>query len=651
MTGKQATLTPRTSPQAGSQPSPAPSPAKLEEDAQSLLRAGDLDGAERLLRRILEAQPDSAFALHHLGVAAFLRRDLETALSLQSRSVARNPHVPDYLYNLGLVFLHMGRRDEAGQCFEKALQLQPGHAAALNNMGVLHLDSGRFREAEGYFRKALAADSGYFHSLKNMGTVLKRLGRHAEAIEAYEALLRIRPDDPDASHVLAALRGEATQTAPKAYVASLFDSYADRFEEHLIGSLRYRTPALLREAVGRVAKVEKASWRVLDMGCGTGLCGPLFRGLAARLDGVDLSPRMIEKAREKGVYDHLSAGDLVDALRAERGALDLACAADVLIYAGDLAPVFGAAHGALKDGGLLAFSVESFAGEGFFLRSSGRYSHSKGYIGCLAEKHGFSVALCEECVIRVEGKHPVAGHIYVLRKGAGAHGEAEVQVDFDPSNIPEALKAALLHHQAGQLAHAEALLRLILRHEPQHPDALHSLGLIAYQTGHFDAAHDLMSQAIALKPASAPCYAHLGLVLHAQGKMGQAEASLLKALEINPFSGDAMNNLGNLLTAQGQLEEAERLYLRAVSVHPAFTEAHNNLGVVQAALGKGEKAEASYRQAAELNPEYPEAHRNLAALFQGQGRHEEAAACWRRLLKLRPDDAGARAQLAECEGK
>ena len=646
MTGKHAVL-PKVPPGEKSQP---PSPRELERLARQCLHSQDFDGAEPLLRQLLEIQPDQHYAIHSLGLIAFMRGDLEMALTLQSQSASLNPQSPDYLYNLGLVFLRMGRRDEAGNCFEKSIGLKPDHTAALNNLGVLHLDSGRFREAEAFFRQALAADPAYFHSYKNLGTSLKRQGRHAEAVEAYETLLRIQPDDPDAKHILAALRGEDSQTAPREYVASLFDSYADRFEEHLTESLRYRIPAMLREAVGRAAKTEEASWRVLDMGCGTGLCGPLFRDLAAQLSGVDLSARMVEKAREKAVYDHLSAGDLVDALRAEREGLDLACAADVLIYVGGLEPLFGAVRGALKAGGLFAFSVESFDGEGFLLRSSGRYAHSARYIEDLAEKHGFSAALCEECVVRVEGKHPVAGRIYVLRKGAGTDTEAQAQVDFDPSNLGEALKAALLHHKAGQLEHAEILLRLILRHEPGNAEALHALGLIAYQTGHLDAAHDLMSQAAALKPASASYRSHLGLVLHAQGKTAEAEASLLAALRLNPFSGDTMNNLANLLTLQGKLEEAEKLYLRAVTAHPSFTEAHNNLGVVQAALEKAGEAEISYRKAIELNPEYADAHRNLAGLLQAQGRHAEAAAGWRRLLKLKPDDADARTQFTSCEG-
>src|SRR5205823_1798095 len=117
---------------------------------------------------------------------------------------------------------------------------------------------------------------------------------------------------------------------PPSTMVALFDGYAEKFDEHLTGQLRYRCPELLHEAVARLNP--GAGLNVLDLGCGTGLCGPLFRPLAATLTGVDLSPGMIDKARRRGVYDRLDLEDLVTALRRAPGAVDLLLAADVLVY-------------------------------------------------------------------------------------------------------------------------------------------------------------------------------------------------------------------------------------------------------------------------------------------------------------------------------
>src|SRR5207302_1633468 len=98
---------------------------------------------------------------------------------------------------------------------------------------------------------------------------------------------------------------------------------------------------------------------VLDLGCGTGLAGELFRPLSRRLDGVDLSPRMLAQAATRGVYDRLAAGDLLTHLGGTGDRYHLVLAADVFVYLGDLAPVFAAARLVLRAGGWLAFTVEA----------------------------------------------------------------------------------------------------------------------------------------------------------------------------------------------------------------------------------------------------------------------------------------------------
>ena len=154
---------------------------------------------------------------------------------------------------------------------------------------------------------------------------------------------------------------------------------------------------------------------IIDRGCGTGLCGLQFRDLARTLTGVDLSPKMLEKARERNVYDNLIVADLATVLRAPGASYDLIIAADVFIYIGDLAPVFDACRAALRTGGLFAFSLE--AGEEdvpYILRTSGRYAHATGYIRMLAETAGLKVISHDHVIIRKEITDPIPGYIFVL---------------------------------------------------------------------------------------------------------------------------------------------------------------------------------------------------------------------------------------------
>ena len=179
--------------------------------------------------------------------------------------------------------------------------------------------------------------------------------------------------------------GAAPATAPAAYVAGLFDSYADEFDSHLVGALRYQAHRQLVDQLVATCGGGARFRSALDLGCGTGLCGPLVRPMAARLTGVDLSARMIEKARSLGVYDRLEQGDIIEFLDGSEDRWDLVLAADVFIYVGDLEPVFARLERAMAEG-VFCFSVESLEGDGAGLRllPSLRYAHSEAYLERLA---------------------------------------------------------------------------------------------------------------------------------------------------------------------------------------------------------------------------------------------------------------------------
>jgi predicted TPR repeat methyltransferase len=214
-----------------------------------------------------------------------------------------------------------------------------------------------------------------------------------------------------------ALLGAAPQPEqlPVAYVKTLFDQYAPRFEESLVGHLAYQAPFLLRAALDAVAPVAAPEGRVLDLGCGTGLAGEAMRGRTAWLEGVDLSAAMVEQARRKGVYDRLQVGDAVATLRGATARFDIVIAADVVAYVGNLESLLAAVRAASVPGGRFAFSAQSAAGHGFVLGGDHRYSHSPAYVRTAAEAAGFKVERLEEAVCRTEAGAGVPGFVAVLR--------------------------------------------------------------------------------------------------------------------------------------------------------------------------------------------------------------------------------------------
>jgi predicted TPR repeat methyltransferase len=253
-----------------------------------------------------------------------------------------------------------------------------------------------------------------------LGVARERLGDLAAAIAAYRRASAHDPQDVLGVSLALARLGAAQvpQSAAPAYVARLFDQYAPRFDAHLVNGLDYRAPDLLREAVSKVCRRANRSMHfahALDLGCGTGLAGAAFRDCVDYLAGVDLSAGMIAQARTKGVYDALHVGNVVDHLReAPDRSVDLVLAADVLVYIGDLAPLFTQTARVLASGGLFAFTAERHNGYGYFIGGDTRYAHSQNYIEATAREVGLSVLLLNLASTRRNKRAVVPGLIGVI---------------------------------------------------------------------------------------------------------------------------------------------------------------------------------------------------------------------------------------------
>jgi predicted TPR repeat methyltransferase len=253
-----------------------------------------------------------------------------------------------------------------------------------------------------------------------LGAARERLGDLAAAIAAYRRASAHDPQDVlGASLALARLgAAQVPQSAAPAHVARLFDQYAPRFDEHLIDGLGYRAPTLLRDAVAEAcahANRPMHFGRAFDFGCGTGLAGAAFRDCVEHLGGVDLSAGMIAQARTKGVYDALHVGNAVDHLReAPDRSVDLVLAADVLVYIGNLAPLFTQIARVLASGGLFAFTAESHNGYGYVIGGETRYAHSQKYIEGTAWEVGLSVLLLNLASTRRNKRAIVPGLVGVI---------------------------------------------------------------------------------------------------------------------------------------------------------------------------------------------------------------------------------------------
>jgi predicted TPR repeat methyltransferase len=249
---------------------------------------------------------------------------------------------------------------------------------------------------------------GFASAWFTLGEIRQRLGEREQAIAAFR---KARDADPDDRH--------------GARLRSLFDQYAPKFEAALVDDLGYRGPALLFKAVLSVrAAVRKAALfnRAIDLGCGTGLAARAFAAQVDHFIGIDLSPRMIERARATGHYAQVEVAEMVESMRGKPDAsADLILAADAMIYLSDLAPLLDEAKRVLVAGGLLAFTVETHSGEGVILGEGLRYAHSAGYVRASIEACGLTLSRCEGLSARHEDNAPVPGLVVVAAK-AGIGG-------------------------------------------------------------------------------------------------------------------------------------------------------------------------------------------------------------------------------------
>ncbi|NOJ48978.1 class I SAM-dependent DNA methyltransferase [Bradyrhizobium archetypum] len=254
-----------------------------------------------------------------------------------------------------------------------------------------------------------------------LGGIREELGQREAAVSAFQKARASDPDDRHGAGIrLMRLGAEPVAGMPQAYVQTLFDQYAPRFESSLVGDLGYRGPALLFGAVLSVRSAERKPAffkRAIDLGCGTGLAASAFANGVDHFVGVDLSTRMIERARATGLYAELNVSDMLQGLRAQPDAsADLILAADAMVYVAEIAPVLKEAARVLVSGGLLAFTTETHDGEGVIIGGGLRYAHAAAYVRAAVESAGLKLSLLEDRSARNEDNAPVPGLVAVAAK-------------------------------------------------------------------------------------------------------------------------------------------------------------------------------------------------------------------------------------------
>lgn len=400
-------------------------PSERRAEAETLHRQGlealrrhDPVAAEEALLRALEKNPSDP-ALHvNLGLARQRRRNLDGAEHAYRRALQIDPNRVGALQGLAGVLGERARWSEAETHLRRALELEPHRVDLLCNLAGTVGSADRFDEAVALYRQALELEPTSHRAFEGLAWALPMAGSDHEMPQLVRRWVSHHPHDPVARHLAASLGQSPTpQRCEDAYIESFFDGFAPSYDKTL-SDLEYRVPTLIQQRMAMWLGRPSADLTVLDAGCGTGLCGPVLRPWARALHGVDLSAGMLSRARTREVYDALHEAELTGWLSETSLGFDVIVAADVLVYFGELAPVFAAARSALVPGGVLIFTVERSddASEApFLLAPKGRFVHRDTGLRTWAEEAGFEVVELSEVALRMDRGELEPGWLMVAR--------------------------------------------------------------------------------------------------------------------------------------------------------------------------------------------------------------------------------------------
>lgn len=378
-------------------------------------KLNQIESAKNAYLALIELSPAYIPVHFQLGCLYMQEENHARAMEYFLKVNAAWPEHGETKTNLGTCYLKSGELKLARQYYLEASALLPTDTQVLFNLGVIDVQLELLSEAVHFYQRVVDIDPAHLEAHQNLGFIFLVMKNKSSALIHFKEVLRLQPNNLAVSHTINILNQEkAVTSSPPEYIQSLFDSYADHYDRHLKSALNFQVPHILYDAYMNNNK-NNNKLNILDIGCGTGLSGELFKPLASKLTGVDLSFNMLALAKQKNIYDELQQQDVLVFLENKIACYDLIIASDVFVYIGDLSIVFAKIKQALMSNGYLIFNAEINNQADYALTESGRFNHSKNYLDLLAANYGFMIVSYNVKPLRMQDHQPVMGHVYVLR--------------------------------------------------------------------------------------------------------------------------------------------------------------------------------------------------------------------------------------------
>ncbi len=393
-------------------------PAEWHALGLACLGRGDLHEARNMFALALNGDNSNTRYMFDYGQVYVELGQFEKAQHFFGKGLEHEPMSAIGNYRLANLYKQFGQTETALPLYDRAISADPLFAEAYNNRGGTRQMGLDTPGAIADFRRAIELKPTLTQAYLNLGRLLDTEGRFEDAAAVYQTALENGLDYELFRHLQESVLGKQTPKAPLGYVRAIFDDYASVFDLHLTRSLEYTLPQEIGSALRRWHGASERKLTIIDLGCGTGLCGAELTGLIEHLAGVDASAAMLEHADRRGIYHNLVEGDLEQYLAiTPDSSTDCVIAADVFIYVGELAGIFREVARVLQTGGLFIFSVESLQDNGSYrLQRTGRYQHAHSYLELLASEVGFAWQETSAVNLRLERGLPVSGLLVSLVK-------------------------------------------------------------------------------------------------------------------------------------------------------------------------------------------------------------------------------------------
>ncbi len=367
----------------------------------------NLNKALIFYHKVLNLDENDVSAL--LGVADIYlaEKDYPKAEKFYLKSFEQTREIAGAYLNYGILLYQTGRIAEALDAYRKAVVLAPETPEISYNLALILKETGDLEEALGLmFNAHLKAPENQVFIINIAETLTLLFKQNAEmALKIAENWLKLEPDNVFSKRLFAGMSGGDVGDEDAIYSKQLFDAFAENYD-FTMDKLESNIISTFKELNGEVRG------RILDLGCGTGLAGARLKSDDSVWIGVDISQKMLEQARLRGIYQQLISQDIISFLEENPPAreYDMTVAFDVFCYFGDLSKVISRLCGCE-----VWFSIEKADEElskNYYLTANGRYKHQQTYVYNLLKNSGFKEIEAHLLTLRKENGEDVCGVMF-----------------------------------------------------------------------------------------------------------------------------------------------------------------------------------------------------------------------------------------------